>query len=935
MSNQLCLRSASVAFWCVAAGLPCRMLAQPVLQIATPSPATIELRWTNDPSGLVLESAASLTPPIGWVPVPNAPPANGDLRTLTLPVGGAAQFFRLRLPGLTTILKTSPAAGEAGVAVTRETIFRLSAPLAAGAMLATNQLFAEFAGRRLLSRTELSGDRRTATLFYLENLPAAARVRVTFQGDGLPDSEGRDLDADGNNSPGGTRVLAFDTVGVAPVPGTAVTGHVYAAEKSAGEANVPLEGITITVDGAEETLRTATDATGFFVLDPAPGGTLLRSRGWPDGAYYPFVGKAWEASPGRTNNLAGGSGEIFLPFVLAGTLQAVSATQPTIITFPPAVIAANPAPTGVSITVPANDLFADNGARGGRVGIAPVPADRLPEPLPPGLGFPLVITVQTDGPSNFDTPVPVQFPNLPDPVTGQKLAPGEKAWLWSFNHDTGRWEPQGPMTISADSQFAVTDPGVGIRQPGWHGVNPGTPPQYPEAPDPPTDDCDPGSLFQSWFEGQKAEFDCLLEFDIFAPEAALVLQGVSKAPDLAQSLVSLIDAVQNGENAQSVGTADQAASLIKDLMELSLDTAADENPIAKAYDITKCLANFAKEQMEFGCQLGQCLPIGTQAQKDMQKAFCDAVLDTLNDFLNATKAIDFVLADKWDKLKMALDEIAGYLAEGGAARGLAGRPRLADLTPEQRQAILDKANEALALANELVQFGDQVTTLQASSQAFLAAYQQYLENVLSPLRSRLSGYPNSWFRLAYTGFEYRGRSTDLGAFELPVMAAETQYTFSIYNPELNVAAEVTAVSTARGQRTLIPNPVIELPGLNDLSGDTDGDGASDFAEVQRGDNPLDGVALPLGVVGSLPLLSEARGVRVVGSDAFVARALTASQLSMSPTRFTRSSPARSICPAITATWPSRARTRLPAWSPGPKPASAATMRCTLSMSPIP
>ncbi len=900
MSNQLCRRSAGVALGCVVAGFPCRMLAQPVLHVATASPAAIELRWTNDPSGLVLESAASLAPPVGWVPVLSAPTANGDLRTLALPVGGEAQFFRLHRPGLTTILESSPAAGEAGVAVTRETIFRLSAPLAAGALLTTNQLFAEFAGRRVLSRTELSGDRRTATLFYLENLPAAARVRVTFQGDGLPDAQGRDLDPDGNGSPGGTRVLAFDTVGLAPVPGTAVAGHVYAAAKGAGGANVPLAGVTITVDGAEETLRTETDATGYFVLDPAPAGrffvhvdgrTAVGSQ-WPDGAYYPFVGKAWEAAPGRTNNLAGGSGEIFLPFVSASTLQAVSATQPTTVTFPPAVLAANPALAGVSITVPANDLYADNGARGGRVGIAPVPADRLPEPLPPGLGFPLVITVQTDGPSNFDTPVPVQFPNLPDPVTGLRLAPGEKAWLWSFNHDTGRWEPQGTMTISADGQFAVSDPGVGIRQPGWHGLNPGTPPTYPAEPEPPTDDCDPGSLFKSWFEAQKAEFDCLLEFDIFTPELGLVLQGVSKAPDLAQSLVALIEAVQNGETAQGVGTAYQAASLIKDLMELSLDTAADENPIAKAYDITKCLANFAKEQMEFGCQLGQCLPIGTQSQKDMQQAFCEAMLDTLNDFLNATKAIDFALADNWGKLKMAMDEIAGYLAEGGAARGLAGPPRLANLTPDQRQAILDKANEALAIANQLAQFQTPATALQTSSQAFLAAYQQYLESVLSPLRSRLSGHPNSSFRLAYAGFEYRGRSTDLGAFELPVMAPETQYTFSLYNPELNVVAEVTAVSAARGQRTLIPDPVIKLPGLNDLSGDadgdgltdlaegvlgtrkdlqdSDGDGASDFAEVARGDNPLDGVALPLGVVGSLPLLGPARGVRVFGSEAYVA-----------------------------------------------------------------
>jgi hypothetical protein len=135
-----------------------------------------------------------------------------------------------------------------------------------------------------------------------------------------------------------------------------------------------------------------------------------------DGDYYPFVGKAWEAAAGKTNNLAAGTGEIFLPFIRNGTLQPVSATNDTVITFSSAIISNNPALAGVHIVVPANALFSDNGARGGKVGIAPVPPDRLPEPLPPGLEMPIVITVQTDGGLNFDRPAPVCFPNLPDPV---------------------------------------------------------------------------------------------------------------------------------------------------------------------------------------------------------------------------------------------------------------------------------------------------------------------------------------------------------------------------------------------------------------------------------------------------------------------------------------------------------------------------------------
>ncbi|MFN0069314.1 MAG: hypothetical protein ACKVYV_16960, partial [Limisphaerales bacterium] len=68
-------------------------------------------------------------------------------------------------------------------------------------------------------------------------------------------------------------------------------------------------------------------------------------------------------------------------------------------------------------------------------------------------------------------------------VTGVTLPPGAKTALWSFDHDTGRWEIAGPMTVTADGFFAETDPGVGVRQPGWHGAGPGGPGGGPDCED--------------------------------------------------------------------------------------------------------------------------------------------------------------------------------------------------------------------------------------------------------------------------------------------------------------------------------------------------------------------------------------------------------------------------------------------------------------------
>jgi hypothetical protein len=385
---------------------------------------------------------------------------------------------------LTTVMATSPADGERGVSVHRETIFRLSVPLAPDVLPRPEQVYATTGTRRLLSRVEVSSDRRQITLFYLEPLPAGTRVTAVLDTAGLRDIDGVEVDGDGNGQPGGMAVIAFDTFGSVGLANTAVIGQVFASELGSDDAgqprNQPLQGVIVTVDGAEETLRAVTDAEGRFTLSPAPAGrffvhidgrTALGSQ-WPNGAYYPFIGKAWEAVPGKLDNLAGGTGIIYLPLVAAGTLQPVSATADTVVTFPPATLAAFPELAGVAVTVPANALFSDDGMRGGRVGIAPVPSDRLPEPLPPGVEMPLVITIQTDGPTNFDQPVPVRFPNLPDPVTGRRLPPGAKTALVSFNHDTGVWEVSGPMTVSEDGLFVDSDPGTGVRQPGWHGTAP-------------------------------------------------------------------------------------------------------------------------------------------------------------------------------------------------------------------------------------------------------------------------------------------------------------------------------------------------------------------------------------------------------------------------------------------------------------------------------
>ncbi len=399
---------------------------------------------------------------------------------------------------LSTVRFTSPSSGEADVAVTRETVVYFTVPLSLSAALDTTKFQAEFGGKKILSRVEISSDRKKATLFYLEPLPSNARIRGMLDTTGLTDLLNRPVDGDADGLGGGVHRFSFDTLSITPLSSTAIVGRVIASERGTGGVETPLAGVTITVDGAEETLRAVTDAQGNFTLSPCPAGTFFvkidgrtspRSS-WPGGDYYPFVGKKWHAIAGRTDNLSGdlsdtARGTIYLPRVLSSSLKTTSTTQETKIQFPAAALAANPGLAGTELLIPANSLFADDGTRGGKVGIAPVAPDRLPSPLPPGLNLPLVITIQTDGGTNFDRPVPVCFPNTPDPVTGQPLPPGAKSALWSFDHDTGQWEIAGAMTVTEDGKFVKTDPGVGVRQPGWHGTQPGSPMPGGDGEDPP------------------------------------------------------------------------------------------------------------------------------------------------------------------------------------------------------------------------------------------------------------------------------------------------------------------------------------------------------------------------------------------------------------------------------------------------------------------
>ncbi len=808
------------------------------------SDGRVEFGW--DPAGetYLLEEADSLNDFPGWRTSGLVPAADGSRQVARTVPGAGVRFYRLRRVGgaLVTLLATSPDAGEGGIAVTRETVFQFSGPLAPGTVLEAGRFRARAAGRTVLSRAELAADRRSAVLYHLEQLPSGARVEVTLDGDGLADELGRPVDFDADGVAGGAAVLVFETVNTTSLAGTAITGRVLASEPGPGGVDVPLAGVTITVDGQEETLRTTTAADGSFRLEPCPAGrffvnvdgrTAVASR-WPDGAYYPVIGKAWEAEAGRTNNLAGGTGIIYLPLVAAGTLQPVSDVAETRVTFPEAVIEANPALAGVEILVPPNGLFADNGTRGGLVGLAPVASDRLPEPLPAGLTHTLDISIQTSGPQNFAAPVPAKFPNLPDPVTGERLPPGAKTALWSFNHDTGRWEMQGPMTVTPDGMFVITDDGVGIRQPGWHGTAPGT----SGSGGPGGGDCTPGTLLAEGTSQCVEKDDCPEE-----PADADRQARLCFARGGACALKCYEDC----------GTAGRPGSWL-DFLKLGKD----------CRDGAICSKECLDRGKECKEKFFRCVTRANGGGASRMATLLSLASDPLVLESERVMALTESITDRWLALGDILDRA----------------PTFEELVPADQAVARQLATEMFNLLG-----GEWPSTF---AQAQLRRLHQ------AALRSALADDFLPPVRGYYviedldSGLVRRGRTEPRGILSGIILRAETPYRIRLLlGPGLSYH-ERTFTSAATGRPTDIPYGAA-LPfsavdadadgipaeaefvlGTRDDRVDTDGDGVADLVELRNHTNPLDGVAPATGVVASIDTPGNAMDLAFRGTVLVVA-----------------------------------------------------------------
>jgi hypothetical protein len=428
--------------------------------------------------------------------------------TLTVTATDAARnqttdTLHVSLPALPllTIADVTPMAGAGDVGVTYRPKVTFSRPIDPTTLTGSCFYATDSTVSAVAATIVPFSDNTGAWLFFTNPLPGASTITLHVQGDRIKGADGTFLDAAGTGTAGSDLSETFTTVSTAPVPGTTITGIVVdpgpdsvpmtpddvkaAPDELADYANdtwkLPIAGVKVYVLGHEDQ-AVYTDATGHFTLTNVPVGDVkvefdgTTATNAPSGFYFPTMVMDTTIRPGVANTMMGSMGTldqqaanaadpaVYLPRLTSDILTPVSTTAPTVVTAP------TDAGTGgtnltpqqlseLSLAVAPGSLVDANGnpVSNAQVGISPVPAQLVMDMLPAGLlQHTFDITIQAPGGATFTTPAQLTMPN----VFG--LPPGEKTFVLSFDHTTGRLVIDGTATVSADGATVTSDPGSGI-----------------------------------------------------------------------------------------------------------------------------------------------------------------------------------------------------------------------------------------------------------------------------------------------------------------------------------------------------------------------------------------------------------------------------------------------------------------------------------------
>jgi RHS repeat-associated protein len=218
----------------------------------------------------------------------------------------------------------------------------------------------------------------------------------------------------------------------APKGVTAVSGQVLSVNGS------PLEGVEVTSGAVSAT----TDGLGVFLLQGVEPGypTVLVDGRTAESAGLRFASfeVGVRARPGTTTELQ----DVFWMPRLDST-----ATAPVNMPTKREIVLTHPAMPGLEVHIPPGSrLTGPDGEPISKLTLMPVPLDRPPFPVPPGVGTPVYWTLQP-GPVHVEgRGAWVTYPNV------AQQPPGARIDLWYYEPDEG-WEAFAQGTVDASGQM--------------------------------------------------------------------------------------------------------------------------------------------------------------------------------------------------------------------------------------------------------------------------------------------------------------------------------------------------------------------------------------------------------------------------------------------------------------------------------------------------
>jgi len=764
------------------------------------------------------------------------------------------------------IREIEPANGEDMVSPTRHVVVRFGIEIDP-ATLNTNTIHLLANSKPVPGRVVVSSTGLFATFIPDAPLPPSTEIRVYNEGDGILAAVGLPLDFDGNGQPGGQVVTYFRTLPLTRIPGTKVWGYVKDSVTDA-----PLEGVTIRVD-AFPSANAVTDATGYFELIdvPAPdffvhidGSTAFVAPG----KTYPNVGKPFHSVAGQSVQIShhGTPFDIYLPEADVSDFQQVSMTDPTEIGFGPGgKVRLQQMLPGIDpsswertkLILPPNSAVDESMNPVPTAALFPVDASRLPAPLPSHLDHILDVSIQAPGATLFDVPPAVAFPNV------GALAPEESALIMSFDHGSGRWRVVGPATTTADGMSVISDPGVGMVAPGWHGINPGDD----------TMTCQDVNVLYA-VQLLQGALSCASEAKDISKKSNQLIDGALATYDAYKAAIITLDAVIAPDSDNSAYCA--AIENVRILKSQLISQAHDAHKVRQqALVIAISCINELQSATQEHCQLAfeeGCVP---DWQVNILAALCalnDAMLLLLETTKNAIVLLD-------NKLSSALVYALGVrscndLGKMASDLGCPAFPNLSNRAPMNgakasgfdhtlaRAQFSQYTNNYLEVLDE---FGTTAGTASDSISNLLEGVEE-LESILVPYVDQALPATAGFYVYDFEGSSVRGR-TDLSGVFGEVLPAFIDFQITIYDPASHRVGIYTSSTAASGSQTLIPTIRFEPDrikadtdgdGLSDNAEhaigtsanniDTDADGLSDFEEVKADLDPLSGLLPSLGML---------------------------------------------------------------------------------------